>query len=77
MKIVNLSDIESVSRGELSSAKLDALENSYDSFEYQLNSSSDPIAVSCGSKPYSIVNGRHRVYLARQKGYSTVKVRCI
>ena len=77
MKTVNLSDIEAVSRGELSSVKLDALENSYDSFEHQLNSSSDPIAVSCGSKPYRITNGRHRVYLARQKGYSTVNVRCL
>jgi DNA repair photolyase len=45
----------------LESKKLDALENSYDSFEYQLNNSKEPIAVSCGSKPYKIINGRHRV----------------
>ena len=72
MENINLSDIENVSRGDLSSAKLEALENGYDSFETQLNSSSNPIALDSSSKPYTIINGRHRVYTARQKGYSSV-----
>lgn len=71
---VALNDIEHISRSELSASKLHALENSYDSFDYQLRQSSDPIALSKGSKPYSIINGRHRVYLARQKGMHTVPV---
>lgn len=75
MQYINLSDIEYVSYGDLEQRKLYALENSYDSFEYQLNSSSNPIALSRGSgKPYTILNGRHRVYLARQKGYTKVPV---
>ncbi len=68
---VSLSDIEQVSQSELSSSKLDALVNGYDSFEYQLNSSSNPIALS-GSRPYRIIDGRHRVFMARQKGYDSV-----
>lgn len=73
MEYVNLSDIEYVSKDELSDAKLKALENSYDSFETQLNSSSNPIALDKGrGKPYGILNGRHRVWLARHKGYDEV-----
>jgi hypothetical protein len=75
MKIqqVRLSDIQTVSYSELEPKKLKALENSYDSFETQLNSKTNPIALDRGAgKPYQILNGRHRVYLARQKGYSSV-----
>ena len=72
MESINLSDIENVSRGDLSSSKLEALENGYDSFETQLNSSSNRIALDGSSKPYRILDGRHRVYTARQKGYSSV-----
>jgi hypothetical protein len=68
---VPLSDIRHVSQSELSNAKLNALENGYDSFEYQLNSSSNPIALT-GGKPYDISDGRHRIFLARQKGYKYV-----
>lgn len=69
---VKLSDIVNVSRSELNKAKLDALENSYDSFDAQLNSSSDPIALDKTTRPYQITNGRHRIFLARQKGYRSV-----
>jgi hypothetical protein len=72
MPNVNLSDIESISRSDLSSVKLEALENSFDSFETQLNSTSTPIALDGSSKPYRVSNGRHRVYLCRQKGYTSV-----
>lgn len=68
---VSLSDIEHISQSDLSSSKLDALVNGYDSFEYQLNNSSNPIALS-GSRPYKVIDGRHRVFMARQKGYYTV-----
>lgn len=68
---VSLSDIRQVSQSELSNAKLDALTNGYDSFDYQLSSSSNPIALT-GSRPYDIVDGRHRVFLARKKGYGSV-----
>ena len=68
---VSLSDIESISLSDLSNAKLDALVNGYDSFEYQLNNSSNPIALS-GSRHYTVIDGRHRVYIARKKGYSSV-----
>ena len=72
MANVSLSDIESVSRGELETSKLEALENGYDSFETQLNSKNSPIALDGTSMPYRIINGRHRIYLARQKGYYSV-----
>ncbi|MEQ8976167.1 MAG: ParB N-terminal domain-containing protein [Coleofasciculus sp. C1-SOL-03] len=70
---VRLSDIQTVSSSELEPKKLKALENSYDSFESQLNSQRNPIALDRGAgKPYQILDGRHRVYLARKKGYSSV-----
>ena len=75
--VVNLSDIEMVHKSYLENKKLYALENSYDSFETQLNSKSEPIALDCTSKPYKIINGRHRIYLARVKGYTTVNANYI
>lgn len=72
MEIVRLSDIENVYREDLESSKLNALINGYDSFETQLNSRNNPIALDRSSRPYRIINGRHRVFLARQKGYSSV-----
>lgn len=53
MENVSLSDIRIPSRDELSSSRLSSLENGYDSFETQLNSSSDPIALDrSGGRPY-------------------------
>jgi len=77
MPSVSLSDIESVSRSELKDSRLKALENGYAPFDKVLNSSSDPIALEKNSRPYKISDGRHRVYLARQKGYSSVNVRFV
>lgn len=72
---VSLSDIESVDKSDLSESRLKTLLNGYSSFEEVLNSKSDPIALDRRSgKPYSITDGRHRIYLARQKGYSSVPV---
>jgi ParB-like nuclease domain len=69
---VNLSDIEKTDKRDLSISKLDALVNSYDSFEDQLNSTRNPIALDMSSKPYRIIDGRHRVYAARTQGLSSV-----
>jgi len=75
---VSLNDIEQVSYSNLEPKKLHALENSHDSFEAQLNSQSNPIALdSKRGKPYVILDGRHRVYMARQKGYSSVQARLL
>ena len=68
---VSLRDIEDISLRDLKSSRLNNLQNGFSSFDTVLNSQSDPIALT-GSKPYEIVDGRHRVYLARQKGYSKV-----
>jgi hypothetical protein len=72
MENIRLIDIENVYRADLETSKLHALENSYDSFEAQLNSRNNPIALDRSSRPYKIINGRHRIFLARQKGYSSV-----
>lgn len=77
MPSISLSEIESVSRSDLSDSRLRTLENGYDYFDTVLNSSSDPVALDKSSKPYRIVDGRHRVYLARQKGYSSVNARFV
>jgi hypothetical protein len=70
---VSLSDIEPVKKSELKDSRLRDLLNGHDSFEKVLNSKSDPIALDGKSgKPYKIIDGRHRVFLARQKGYSSV-----
>lgn len=70
---VSLSDIEQVNRSDLRESRLSTLLNGYDPFEKVLNSKSDPIALDRGSgRPYRIMDGRHRVYLARQKGYTSV-----
>lgn len=74
---VSLSDIESVSRSELSQSRIDDLLNGYSSFDQVLNSSSDPIALDCSSMPHRIIDGRHRVYLAREKGYGSVEAKCV
>lgn len=77
MPSVSLSDIETVSRSDLSDRRLHDLENGHGPFERVLNSSSDPVALDKSSRPYRIIDGRHRVYLARKKGYSSVSVRFV
>jgi hypothetical protein len=69
---VKLSDIEELDLKDLEQAKLHALENSYDSFEDQVNSRSNPIALDMTSIPYKILDGRHRIFLSRQKGHTSV-----
>ena len=73
MQDVDLDDIEEISRRDLSASRLDTLRNGHDSFDDVLNSRSDPITLDrSGGTPYEVIDGRHRIYLAREKGYSKV-----
>lgn len=74
MPTVYLSDIENISYSQLNESRLRNLENGHDSFDDVLNSSSDPVTLSQRSRPYEVLDGRHRVYLARKKGYSSINV---
>lgn len=77
MSSILLSDIENVSRSELSESRLHNLENGYDSFDKVLNSNSDPITLERNSFPYKIIDGRHRIYLAREKGRLSVNANLV
>lgn len=77
MERVSLSEIENVNRGNLNEDRLKTLQSGYSSFENVLNSSSDPIALYKGTKPYQIADGRHRIFLARQKGYSHINAKFV
>lgn len=72
---IRLNDIESVSRYDLSDRRLDTLLNGHHKFEYLFENNtslSDPIVIDKSRSPYVIINGRHRIFLARKKGYSSV-----
>ncbi|WP_414586995.1 hypothetical protein [Scytonema sp. PCC 10023] len=67
---VVLLDIEHLDRSKLSEKKLNDLQNR---LSEALFNSSEPIALDKRfGKPYRITNGRHRIYLAREKGYQMV-----
>lgn len=75
---ISLSDIEDIPYSDLKQDRLDMLLTGYSSFDDVLNNSSDPVALDKGGgKPYRIVDGRHRIYLARKKGFSTIPVRFV
>lgn len=65
---VALADIEQPDPSELKQSRLDMLLNGAESFDAVLNSTSDPITLQGAHPPYEILDGRHRVYLARQQG---------
>ncbi|MTJ55694.1 hypothetical protein FJR38_25030 [Anabaena sp. UHCC 0253] len=68
---VVLADIESVERHELKDSKLQPLLAG--SLDDALYKSSEPMRIDkTFGKPYRIINGRHRIYLCRQKGYKLV-----
>lgn len=69
---VLLSEIEPVSLSALSTERLALLQNGFHSFDECLSLTSDPIILEGEHPPYSITDGRHRIYLARQKGYTSV-----
>ncbi len=73
MEEVSLDDIEDVHESELSQSRLDDLRNGFSSFEDVLRGGSDPITLDENSgTPYGIIDGRHRIYLARERGYTSV-----
>lgn len=72
---VDVGDIESVCMSELKKTRLDTLLHGYSPFEIVLKNSSDPIALDKKrGRPFRIIDGRHRVFLARQKRYRTIPV---
>ncbi len=77
MPRIKLSDIEPVKKSDLKTSRLDTLLNGYNTFDEVLKSASDTIALSGKQAPYTIIDGRHRIYLARQKGYSEVNAKFI
>lgn len=74
---VELDLIEPVDRSELDQRRLDLLEHGADAFDVVLHSTSNPIALDLPGPPYQIQEGRHRVYLARQHGYTHVQAHCL
>ena len=63
---VKLSDIEEVKIEHLKTGKLEALERG--------DRPDGPILLNTAfGKPYKIRDGRHRIYLARQKGQSLIE----
>ncbi|WP_414549982.1 hypothetical protein [Anabaena sp. CCY 0017] len=67
---VVLADIETVNKRELKDSKLQQLVGCLDDALYK---SSEPIRIDkTFGKPFKIINGRHRIYLCRQKGYKLV-----
>jgi len=72
---VPLTEIEEVNRQELDQRRLDALLHGFSPFDQVLKSESDPLTLDKRfGKPYRIIDGRHRIFLARQKGYQSVFV---
>ena len=76
---IKLSQIESLDmvRDNLSKSRIERLldENGFLKFDelFENNTEhSDPIVIDKSASPYSIINGRHRIFIARGKGYSSV-----
>ncbi len=69
---VKMSDIRIPDFNELNQGKLLSLKNSPDSLEKLLHSKSDPIKLTGKKPPYEVYTGRHRVYLAYQRGIQLI-----
>ncbi len=78
LKWIYLNDVEFVNENNLTQTRLRQLENGICSFEDLIyGNCSDPITLGKSTKPYRIIDGRHRIYLARKKGYKKIKARLI
>ncbi len=78
LKWIYLNDVEFVNENSLSQTRLRQLENGFCSFEDLIyGNCSDPITLDSSAKPYRIIDGRHRIYLARKKGYKKIKARLV
>lgn len=73
-KLIKLSDIRVLDDNELIPTRLDLLQNGYSSFQEVLQTSSDPIMVDMSTYPYEIIDGRHRIHLARQQGIEELEI---
>jgi len=71
-KKIQLSQIKNIDLQDLDEKRLNTLLNGYDPFHIVLNSQSDPITLDISKIPYDVIDGRHRVYLARKKGFSEI-----
>ena len=69
---VKMSDIRVPKRSELNEGKIRSIEKSPDSIESLIHSKSDPIGLYKGKPPYEVCSGRHRVYVAAQKGIKVI-----
>ncbi|MCC3569174.1 MULTISPECIES: hypothetical protein [unclassified Microcoleus] len=69
---VKMSDIRVLNLSELNPAKIRAIENSSESLSSLLHDQDDPIVLYRGTPPYELCDGRHRVYLAEQRGIKLV-----
>lgn len=74
---VPLALIEEVRDAELMPERIELLLNGYSTFEDVLRSRADPITLDRPGPPYRIIDGRHRIYLARQRGYMSVPANCL
>jgi hypothetical protein len=69
---VKISDIRVPNRSELIEGKITSVENSPDSISSLLHDATDPITLHKGTPPYEVYSGRHRVYVADQKGIKII-----
>ena len=68
---VDLDDIEDVDEDDLSEERLELLENGYSDFDDVLEGD-EPIRLGGTESPFEIMDGHHRIFIARQRGYESV-----
>src|SRR3954447_20058843 len=77
IKHIPLNAIEQVNIDELKPNRIDILLNGAESFDTVINSRLNPITLDGPHAPYVIIDGRHRVYLSRQRGDTHIPARCL
>lgn len=71
--LIQLSEIKHVSYNELSVDRLNKLESGNKTLERIINETNDIITLQ-GKRPYDIIDGRHRIFLARKLGLKSIRV---
>lgn len=74
---IPLALVEEVNLSELEAERIETLLTGYSPFEEVLHSTRNPITLDRPGPPYRIIDGRHRIYLARQRGYQSVPANCL
>lgn len=69
---MDLEDIEHISIGDLDIDRLQGIQSAAGPLEALINNPSEPITLDGSQKPYAIIDGRYRVFLARQNDFITV-----